>query len=144
MRRRTTYIVSRYAKTWPREVFDIKEDGRHVSAIKDALSEPGVYVLYREDQPYYIGKTSGPLFNRIWAHANRPHDKRYNYWNFFSVFIVPNAKHRDEVEGILIAGTPTSNSAQPRFPRLALPARIGTLLRKRRAIIVRSRDKTDA
>ena len=136
MARRARYIVSKYAKTWPRAVFDIKEEGQYAHSIKKALSEPGVYVLYREDRPYYIGKTSGPLFDRIWAHANRPHDRYYNFWNFFSVFLVPASRHRDEVEGILIAGIPTANSAQPRFRKLELPAAIGRLLRKQRAISI--------
>ena len=82
---------------WPRAVFDIKERGRLAREVREALSAPGVYVLYREDHPYYVGKTSSRLFNRIWAHANRPHDRYYNFWNYFAVFAVPVKKHRDEV-----------------------------------------------
>jgi hypothetical protein len=113
-------------------VFDIKERGRLADDVRAALREPGVYVLYRDDHPYYVGKTSRPLFDRIWAHANRPHDRYYNFWNFFSAFAISTRKHRDEVEGILIAAMPTTaNGANPRFRKIKLPTRVGHLLRRR-------------
>lgn len=119
---------------WPREVFDIKESLRLSRDVREALAQVGVYVLYRNDHPYYVGKTSRPLFDRIWNHANQPHDRYYNFWNFFSAFAVPQKKHRDEVEGILIAAMPTANSSNPRFPQLKLPVRVGRLLRDQRVI----------
>ena len=72
-------IVSAYAQMWPREVFDIREPKRRkfLGSIKKLLSQPGVYVLYRDDHPYYVGKTARPLFDRIWNHANQPKDKYY-------------------------------------------------------------------
>jgi hypothetical protein len=135
IRRRSRSIIHRYASVWPREVFDIKEHGRLARDIKDELRDPGVYVLYRDDHPYYVGKTGRPLFDRIWAHANRPAARHYNYWNFFSAFAIPNPKHRAEVEGVLIASMPTTaNSASPRFKKIKLPVRVGRLLKKRREL----------
>lgn len=135
MRRRARrYIVRGYAKMWPRGVFDIKEGNRLSLDVKAVLDTPGVYVLYRDDHPYYVGKTGRPLFDRICDHANQPHDRYYNFWNFFSAFTVPQKRHRDEVEGILIAAMPTANSSNPRFARLKLPARVGRLLRTQREI----------
>ena len=133
-RGRPRRIIDGYARVWPREVFDIKDGGRLSRDVKEALNAAGVYVLYRDDHPYYIGKTGRPLFDRIWAHANRPADRLYNYWNFFSAFAVPLKKHRDEVEGVLIAAMPTANSAKPRFRRIKLPVRVGRLLKKRREL----------
>jgi hypothetical protein len=134
MKDRKRLIVGGYAKMWQREVFDIKE-GTHLSRdLKEALAEPGVYVLYRSDRPYYVGKTSRALFHRIWNHANQPHDRYYNFWDFFSAFVVPQGKHRDEVEGILIAAMPTANSSNPRFRRLTLPASVRKTLRAKRTI----------
>ena len=134
-RRRSHAIVDGYTRTWPRRVFDIKEQGRLADDVREALREPGVYVLYRDDHPYYVGKTSRPLFNRIWAHANRPQDRYSNFWNFFSAFAIATKKHRDEVEGILIAAMPTTaNSSNPRFHRIKLPNRVGRLLRKDREL----------
>jgi hypothetical protein len=98
------------------------------------LDKPGIYVLYRDDRPYYVGKTGGSLFRRIHAHANRPSDPYYNYWNFFSVFVVPDKRHLSEVEGILIASIQTANSATPRLKRIVLPAEIGRILAKGRVI----------
>ena len=108
-------IVFEFAKMWPREVFDIREGKRLVFRHEPELRKPGVYVLYRDDHPYYIGKTSRRLFERIWNHANQPKDKYYHFWNFFSAFVVEKKKYRDEVEGILIAAMPTANSANPRL-----------------------------
>ena len=80
---------------WPRKVFNIREGSGQLSAdVKRKLRHPGVYVLYRDDHPYYVGKTSGALFDRIWHHANQPHGRYYNLWNFFSVFVVPGGKQR--------------------------------------------------
>ena len=46
-------IVTGYARMWPREVFGkagLKKE------ILDFLENPGVYILYRDDKPYYIGQ----------------------------------------------------------------------------------------
>ena len=129
------YIVTGYAKVWPRRMFDIKAGGKLHPDVRKALDEPGVYVLYRDDHPHYIGKTSRALRDRIWKHAAQPSDPQFSLWNFFSAFAVPQKRHRDEVEGILIASMPTAaNNATPRFPRIKLPARVGTLLRKAQEI----------
>ena len=40
-----------------------------------------MYVLYRDDHPYYVGKTGGSLFDRIWHHAIQSHGRYYNLWN---------------------------------------------------------------
>ena len=125
-------IVTQYAKMWPREVFDLR-DGNRLHADLDLLKKRGVYVLYRDDKPYYIGK-AGKMFGRIWAHANQPDDPYYNFWNFFSAFVVPDKSHVGEVESILIASTPTANRATPRIERLKMPAKLATLLKKRRLI----------
>ena len=124
-------IVTQYVKMWPREVFDLREGNKLHVGVQRLLKDPGVYILYRDDKPYYIGKTAGPLFNRIWAHANRPGDPYYNFWNFFSVFVVPESRHIREVESILIASTPTSNKATPKMMRLNLPNAIVRLIRRK-------------
>ncbi len=123
--------MRRYARMWPRKVFNIRNGGQLPAEVKKALSEPGVYVLYRDDHPYYVGKTGGSLFDRIWHHAIQSHGRYYNLWNFFSVFVVPGKKQRNEVEGILIAAMPTTaNSANPKFRHLRLPGSVRDTLRK--------------
>jgi len=131
----TSQIVTKHAQIWPRSVFDMKEGNKLVANIKQLLSEPGVYVLYREDHPYYIGKTDGELFRRIWQHANRPHDRYYNFWTHFSTFVVLKKENRREIEGILIAAMPLAvNSANPRIKKITLPASVRKTLRKERRI----------
>jgi len=67
-------IVGGYARMWPREVFfrfpALKSAGtkRKIALAKDLdfLEKPGVYILYRDDEPYYIGQAT-KLRDRLWA-----------------------------------------------------------------------------
>lgn len=130
----TGKIVTGYAKMWPRAVFDMKEGNKHPIDAKELLQSCGVYVLYRDDMPYYVGKTARKLWRRIWAHANRPKDRYYNFWNYFSAFVVPNPKHLDEIEGVLIASMPTENSAIRRIQRIHIPVAIAKRIHALRLI----------
>jgi hypothetical protein len=126
-------IVRSIAQMWPREVFDIHNKKGLLIKQKELLRGTGVYVLYRDDRPYYIGQTRRPLFERLHDHANKSSDKWYSLWNFFSAFEVPN-QHVDEVEAILIAAIPTANSARPSIPPVELPREIRRTLAERRRI----------
>jgi hypothetical protein len=127
-------IVQRYAKMWPREVFYIKKGMFYHPDVKQLLSVPGVYMLYRDDQPYYVGRATKSLFHRLLSHANDPKDEYFNFWNFFSAFTVSKRKHVNEVEGILIAAMPTDNSAVPRIEKIHIPTDIANLLRRQKVI----------
>ncbi len=127
-------IVTGYAKMWPREVFDVRKGNKFLGEIKERLSTPGVYVLYWNDRPYYIGQAKGSLFRRLRRHAIRPRDPYYNFWNFFSAFSVPQVADIGEVEAILIASTPSANRAVPKIPRIPFPDRVGKILHERRYI----------
>jgi hypothetical protein len=123
---RRSPLVERYARMWPREVFDYVIDKRGQQAVYlakqlDILRQPGVYILYRDDVPYYIGKAGGWLWQRLFTHARRPGGRYNNFWNYFSVFVIHDKEQRDAVESILIAAFPTANSAKPRIKREALP-----------------------
>jgi hypothetical protein len=118
-------VVRAAAQMWPRLVFDF--DGK--ATVKECLRQPGVYVLFREDEPHYVGKTSKKLFNRIKAHASNTRDRYYHFWNYFCAYVVPNPKHRDEVEGILIASMPTANSASPKIKRIPLPPNVVKMMK---------------
>lgn len=127
-------IVSAYLKMWPRDVLNLRVKHKLLPEVWDLLKTPGVYVLYRDDHPYYVGRATRRLSSRIHAHANRTKDRYYNFWNFFSAYVVPDVKHIPEVEGILIAAFPTDNSATPRFRKLALPSRVARMIHARRLI----------
>ncbi len=126
-------IVAGYAQMWPREVFDIHKKNRLLIKQQKLLQGRGVYVLYRDDHPYYVGQTTGSLFERIHDHANKTSDKWYHLWNFFSAFEVPK-EHLDQVEAILIAAMPTANSANPSISPVALPGDVRRILAQRRKI----------
>jgi hypothetical protein len=128
MAKKRPSIVKAAAQMWPRWVFDF--DGW--PEVKERLRQPGVYVLFRDDQPYYVGQTEKKLFRRVQAHATNPRGRYFHFWNYFSAFVVPNAKHRDEVEGVLIAAMPTANSATPRIHRIRLPKNVTSLMKRLR------------
>lgn len=82
----TSRIVTGYIKTRPRVLFDMFEDDKKRKLLINRLKllrEPGVYVLYRDEQPYYVGKTTKSLFSRIHSHANKSTDTYYHFWNSF-------------------------------------------------------------
>ena len=122
---------------WPREVFDrlVPVRGKRTSTLAktlDILKKPGIYILYRDGVPYYIGKATR-MRSRLWQHAWNPKSRHYNLWNFFSFFVVEDEKRRNEIEGILIAAMPTANSARPKLPREQLDGKITTMLREIRS-----------
>lgn len=126
-------IVATYARMWPREVFDrrVIVDGRESTLAQtlDILKQSGVYILYRDDIPYYIGKAI-KMRSRLWHHAWNPRARHYNLWNFFSFFVIEDSTQRDEIEGILIAAMPTANSARPKLPRERIRKEVTVMLRE--------------
>ena len=133
-------LVERYARTWPREVFDfiVSEPGervRYLAKELEILRQPGVYILYREDVPYYVGKASNWLWHRLYIHARKPGGRYNNHWNYFSVFVIHDKAQRDAVESILIAAFPTANGAQPKMRREPLPPEALDLWRQKRDIV---------
>jgi hypothetical protein len=127
-------LVTKYARMWPREVFDrlVPVQGKQCTQLArtlDILKKSGIYILYRDGVPYYIGKATR-MRSRLWQHAWNPRSRHYNLWNFFSFFVVEDPKRRNEIEGILIAAMPTANSARPKLPREQLDKKITTMLRE--------------
>src|ERR1700686_3232216 len=128
-----------FFRMWPRALFHMKQGQ---SVLKANLNKPGVYILYRDDEPYYIGKTSKPLINRLSNHALKPNARRYNFWNYFSAFHIKDSSHRDEVEAILISAMPTANSSQPKIVRARLDRGAAKLINKMQALMLTGREDT--
>lgn len=114
-----------FFRMWPRALFHSTKGKGYLDK---HLNSSGVYVLYREDQPYYIGKTSQRLIKRLSQHALRPNARHYHFWNYFSAFQIGDEELRNRVEAILIAAMPTANSARPKLPRKKLDRDIAGLL----------------
>ncbi len=81
---RQKQLVEEYARMWPREVVDRlipnqdgKKKGTKLVKGLELLNKPGVYVLYRNDIPYYIGQAA-PLRGRLWHHASYPGARYHN------------------------------------------------------------------
>jgi len=121
--------VAKYAKMWPREVFDFKNGNQLLVKELEILSKPGVYILYKDNIPYYVGQAA-VLRKRLTPHANRFGSKYYNFWNYFSVFVEENESARKKLEGILIAAMPTANGAQPRIKKAKLPLHVRKYLQE--------------
>src|SRR5260370_42409025 len=132
------FTKEQFFRMWPRALFHMK-DGK--AFIEKHLLSPGVYVLYRNDEPYYIGKTSKPLFKRLKQHALKPNTRYYNFWNYFSAFEIDNESERDKIETILISAMPTANNAHPRtFRRKKLNRYEATILNDLQARILTGRE----
>jgi len=125
-----------YARMWPREIFDVKEGKGSLAATLDFLKEPGVYILYRDEHPYYIGQAES-LFGRLRLHAVNVKTRYYNFWTHFSAFAEADPKRRDQLEAILIAAMPTANSSKPRLAK-DMPRRVAGLLKKMRELRVKN------
>jgi hypothetical protein len=93
MKKRNDRIVSGYARMWPREVLYLEDD--LLQEVRESLRAPGVYVLYKDEHPYYVGRTD-QLYKRLRWHADNPRARHFHFWNSFSVYVT--TKH-SEVEG---------------------------------------------
>lgn len=59
----------------------------------------GVYILFNQDDVYYIGLTKKSLRSRIKNHTN---DKHKGKWTHFSYYQICEAKYAKDLESILI------------------------------------------
>jgi GIY-YIG catalytic domain len=124
-------LVSKHLRMWPREIFDridLIGKGRGKQPLTEELKQPGVYILYRDDAPYYVGKAKN-MRVRLRTHATDPASHLYHFWNFFSAFVIKNERLMSQLEGVLIAAMPTANGASPRLPKQAMPKTVRNLLR---------------
>jgi len=121
---------------WPRAVFYTRalsqESGRERNLGKDLefLQRGGVYVLYRDETPYYVGKAD-KLRRRLHMWATKPSTPHFHFWNYFSAFAVDDPHKRDELEGVLIAAMPSvNNGAKPKLARTGMPKEVREILLK--------------
>ena len=125
-----TKIITQFARMWPRQLFEGAKRPSWAADVWTDLDFPGVYVLYRDEHPYYVGQTKGRLYGRIWFHANRPQARYFNFWNFVSAFVVPQKQHVDQVEALLITTMATANRATPKIKRITFPLNAWKKIRK--------------
>jgi hypothetical protein len=116
----------KFLRMWPRVLFKRKKDGRLLIKQVKELQGPGVYVLYKGDELYYVGRAA-KLFSRLHDHSNKVTDEYYAHWDYFSAFaLADTVSDRDqklaELEAILIAAMPrATNRSTPRFERVRIP-----------------------
>jgi len=112
-----------FLRLWPRQIFKLFEGKKLAAKQLPSLKKPGVYVLYRGDEPYYIGKATRRLFSRLHDHANKMTDPYYAFWDHFSCFAFADhsrnkRKKIGDIEAVLIAAMPRAmNSSKRRWPK---------------------------
>lgn len=124
-------IVEGFAQMWPREVFQLDDsDGNALFWTLEELDGPGIYVLYRDDHPYYIGRAgsernpNGSVLRRLRDHALNRADAYHLFWNYFSAYRVAPAHLTSipQIEGLLISVMSlAANRANPPLPRIRPP-----------------------
>lgn len=140
-----TQLTSEFIQMWPRQIFDVKADKTEgqkgqpplLARVSKTLQKHGVYILYRDEKPFYIGQAQKKtLFSRIRSHATRPQSRRYLFWNYFSAYAVNDTQHIDELEAILIAAMPLvlSNSARPKLRKAPIEEPIRSFIRNLRRV----------
>lgn len=136
----TSRLVSEYIKMWPRAIFHnqsespSKRGNAHLLAREFVvLNQPGVYILYRDDRPFYVGQARN-LRSRLRTHANTMNSFKGYFWNYFSAFVVRDVGYIDEVEAIVIAAMPAvlTNSSKPSLPPHPMEPALRKLMRERR------------
>ena len=113
-------VPFKYARMWPREVFyrrlpkpkAIAGSKKNVTTqwlykTMDLLAQPGVYILYLDGVPYYVGQTE-MLRSSLAALARVPQSHYFRHWNYFSAFAA-DKKDLDSIEALLIAALPTAS-----------------------------------
>jgi hypothetical protein len=85
-----------YARMWSPELVTCKHEKRAVVRELEILSQPGVYVLSRDDVPYYVRKVT-TLRRCLWSDANPLISKNYNFWNYFSMFAIEDIAIRNQL-----------------------------------------------
>lgn len=130
-----------FIRMWPRAIFSSPSEERPrrgrapaVAMGIPALDSSGVYILYRDDQPYYVGQTKGKLTSRLRKHANGVGGLRTYFWNYFSAFLVDDPSQIDKIEAILISAMPSvlSNSSAPKLERQKMGPATRAVIRKLR------------
>src|SRR3974390_2878988 len=133
-------VPFKYVRMWPREVFyrRLPKPKTVVGSKKsppartqwlyktmDLLAQPGVYVLYLDGVPYYVGQTE-MLRSSLAALARVPQSHYFRHWNYFSAFAA-DKKDLDNIEALLIAALPTA-SGRKLLKKEPYPAELTAML----------------
>jgi hypothetical protein len=62
----------KFLRMWPRPLMKKKDDNGRllIKPLVLELQRPGVYVLYKGEEPYYVGRAN-KLWTRLHDHSNR-------------------------------------------------------------------------
>ena len=93
-RKSRSKLVRKYAENMPGTLLGVFWKEFH-----DLLQgQSGVYVLYKNDVPHYVGKASS-LASRVRHHLK---DRLKGEWDAFSLYVVRGDRHVKDVESLLL------------------------------------------
>ena len=93
-RRARGKLVRSYAEKLPGSVFDVFWKG-----FKGLVrGQSGIYVLYKDDVPYYVGQAS----NLPWRIKNHIDDRHHGKWDKFSFYVVRRTGFLKHLESLLL------------------------------------------
>jgi hypothetical protein len=130
-------LVKQFIRMWPRAIFHTRAMDDSKGFIADGIPElrkPGVYILYRNGVPFYVGQAKN-LRTRLKQHANGVISLKTHFWNHFSAFLVDDSARMKEVEAILISAMPPGimNSSKPTLHKVPMNKLTVHLIRELRA-----------
>ena len=112
IKRKSSFLIKGSLEKIPAEVIEDASFRKKLRQIMMGWS--GVYVLYKDDDVYYIGKASSSFW-RLWRHFRR--DRHVGKWNKFSVFRFKIGNLTALETLLLHISKPKGNKSIPRIPR---------------------------
>jgi hypothetical protein len=84
-------LVKKWSKHQPYNAFQ--------KALGSKQYGSGIYILYKGEKPYYVGKSDSSMRERIKTHTKDHHRKK---WDNFSFYQVRKIKYVGDIERLLL------------------------------------------
>src|SRR5437667_10187694 len=115
---KTGKLVKEHLRMWPRRIFDrVDIIGKGKEKRLNELRKAGVYILYRDDEPYYVGQAKN-MRGRIGSHATDPTSRLFHFWNYFLAIVIEDSGMGYEVESLLLTAMPSENMPTHKIPTI--------------------------
>lgn len=104
-------LVKGFVPPTPRKFLEVDFFKKEIKEM--LIGNAGLYVLYKNDDLYYVGITGRDLFWRLYHHTR---DKHKDKWNKFSVFIIGRGGYLKDIETMAhLISNPPANVWKGRF-----------------------------
>jgi len=104
-------LVKGFLPPTPRKFLEVSFFKKEIKEM--LVGNAGLYVLYKNDDLYYVGITGRDLFWRLYHHTR---DKHKDKWNKFGVFIIGRGAYLKDIETMAhLISNPPANVWKGRF-----------------------------